>query len=296
MTSDTTERNFGWLKQPEDPRDYQLYQYRPDMLTVSLPTSVDLRGANQPPIGNQGALGSCVAWACVRAYRYGQRKMGLPDFDGSELFTYYGARELGGFPANQDTGSYLRDGIKTLAQNGNADELTWPYQIHRFAERPPQAAYTNAQGHQATRYLAVPNNEASVKQVLANGYPLVFGIPIYANFPMGNGVPVIPEPVGQVIGGHAMTVVGYDDARRAYLLANSWGDSWGTNGYAWMSYSYFTSQAADLWMIETVEGEPPAPPPPPPDPAVIPHYVSFIRYDLMSDGAIWTSTGKYDAP
>lgn len=295
MNSTVEERHFGWLKQPVDPRDYQLYQYRPDLLAVSLPASVDLRGANQPPIQNQGALGSCVAWACLRAYRYAQRKLGLPDFDGSELFTYYGARALGGFPPNQDTGAYLRDGVKALAQDGNADESTWPYAVSLFATRPNASAYASAATHQATRYLAVPNAEASIKAVVANSYPVVFGIPIYQNFPMGNGVETIPDPVGQVIGGHAMTIVGYDDARRAYLMANSWGESWGRNGYAWMSYGYFASQAADLWMIETVEGEVP-PPPPPPKPEAIPHYVSFIRYDLMSDGAIWTSTGKYDAP
>lgn len=296
MTNDTEERSFGWLKQPEDPHDYQLYQYRPDMLAVSLPASVDLRTSNQPPIQNQGSLGSCVAWACVRAYRYAQRKTGLPDFDGSELFTYYNARVAGGFPTNEDTGSYLRDGVKVLAYNGNAEESSWPYAVSLFATKPNLNAYTSALSHQVTRYLSVPNMEPSVKQVLASGYPVVFGIPIYQNFPMGNGVAVIPEPQGQVIGGHAMTVVGYDDSRRAYLLANSWGDSWGTNGYAWMGYNYFTSQATDLWMIEAVEGEVPIPPPPPPEPTTIPHYVSGIRYDKMSDGSIWTSTFTYDAP
>lgn len=295
MTNDAEPRSFGWLKQPEDPRDFPLHAYRPDVLMAALPTSVDLRGPNQPAIQNQGSLGSCVAWACVRAYRYVQRLAGYPDFDGSELFTYYGARELGGFPVTQDTGSYLRDGIKTLVQNGNAEESTWPYAVSLFATRPNQSAYANAQSHQATRYLAVQNMEPQVKAVLASGYPVVFGIPIYQNFPQGNGVETIPMPQGQVIGGHAMTVVGYDDARQAYLLANSWGASWGVNGFAWMPYAYFTSQATDLWMIDAVEGEVPVPPPTPVV-DVIPHYVSAIRYDRMSDGSTWTSTFKYDPP
>ncbi len=297
MTTDVNERNLsGWLKQPEDPRDFPLHLYRPDLLMAALPGSADLRGASMPPIQNQGSLGSCVAWACVRAYRYVQRMSAFPDLDGSELFTYYGARVLGGFPANQDTGAYLRDGIKALAQNGNAPEATWPYNVSLFAEQPSVDAYGNATLHQATRYLAVQNMEPQVKSVVASGYPLVFGIPIYQNFPQGNGVETIPMPQGQVIGGHAMCVVGYDDARQAYLLANSWGPSWGVSGFAWMPYAYFNSQASDLWMIETVEGEVPPVPPPPPTPVAIPFYVSFIRYDLMSDGAIWTATGRYNPP
>lgn len=263
MSNDATEpRNLnGWRKQPEDSRDYQLHAYRPDILLAALPSSVDLRGVNQPPIQNQGSLGSCVAWACVRAYRFVQRKQQSPDFDGSELFTYYNARAYQGWQ-NQDSGSYLRDGIKALVDYGNADEAIWPYQIQRFTEKPPLAAYVNATQHQATRYLTVPNVLEQVKAVIASGYPVVFGIPIYQNFPQGSGVEMIPDPVGQVIGGHAMTIVGYDDQVPGFLLANSWGTNWGREGYAWMSYRYFGQQASDLWMIETVEGEnPPAPPP-----------------------------------
>ena len=299
MTNDNQDRHFGWLLEEDDPRDYPVATYRPDLLAAALPPSVDLRGANQPPIQNQGSLGSCVAWACVRAYRYAHRKQGTPDFDGSELFTYYNARAYQGWQ-DRDSGAYLRDGIKALAQHGNAEESTWPYVIGLFGNTPLLAAYDSAAKHQATRYLSVPNNEQAIKGVISGGYPVVFGIVVYQNFPMGNGVRVIPMPQGQVVGGHAMAYVGYDDARQAYLVANSWGESWGVNGYAWLPYAYNAAQASDHWMIEAVEGAPVPPPPPAPDPAEIPFYESFIRYDQMrykdGKGVIWTSTGKYDAP
>src|SRR5688500_4198902 len=121
MTTDVApERKTGWLKEPEDPRDYQLFQVHPELIgqLLSIPNTADTRGPNMPPTGDQGALGSCVAWGCISGFRYAQRKMGLPDFDGSELFTYANARELGGFPLNQDTGSYIRDGMKALAHFG----------------------------------------------------------------------------------------------------------------------------------------------------------------------------------
>ena len=46
-------------------------------------------------------------------------------------------------------------------------------------------------------------------------------------------------------GGHAVTVVGYDDDKDygngnkgAFKIANSWGASWGNSGYFWVSYDF----------------------------------------------------------
>jgi hypothetical protein len=48
-------------------------------------------------------------------------------------------------------------------------------------------------------------------------------------------------------GGHAMTVVGYDDARQAFRLVNSWGKQWGDRGFAWISYEAFNSNVRESY-------------------------------------------------
>lgn len=35
---------------------------------------------------------------------------------------------------------------------------------------------------------------------------------------------------------HAITIIGWDDAKHAWLLKNSWGSDWGDNGYMWIDY------------------------------------------------------------
>jgi C1A family cysteine protease len=35
---------------------------------------------------------------------------------------------------------------------------------------------------------------------------------------------------------HAITIVGWDDKREAYLIKNSWGTQWGNKGYVWVKY------------------------------------------------------------
>ncbi|MEO8820794.1 MAG: C1 family peptidase [Ginsengibacter sp.] len=47
------------------------------------------------------------------------------------------------------------------------------------------------------------------------------------------------SPETGVDGGHSIVIVGYDDSRQAWLIRNSWGDSWGmagAPGYIWMGY------------------------------------------------------------
>jgi hypothetical protein len=36
--------------------------------------------------------------------------------------------------------------------------------------------------------------------------------------------------------GHCIVIVGYDDIKKAWLIRNSWGTGWGTNGYGWFGY------------------------------------------------------------
>ena len=36
-----------------------------------------------------------------------------------------------------------------------------------------------------------------------------------------------------------MVVVGYDDAKQAFRIQNSWGRSWGDGGYGWFSYEFW---------------------------------------------------------
>jgi hypothetical protein len=38
------------------------------------------------------------------------------------------------------------------------------------------------------------------------------------------------------MGGHAMTVVGYDDDNKYFIIRNSWGENWGDKGYCYYKY------------------------------------------------------------
>ena len=58
----------------------------------------------------------------------------------------------------------------------------------------------------------------------------------------------------KMTGGHAMTVVGYDDKEEHFIIRNSWGVEWGDKGYFYMPYSYITNKnlCSDFWVVQKV--------------------------------------------
>jgi C1A family cysteine protease len=61
-----------------------------------------------------------------------------------------------------------------------------------------------------------------------------------------------------LLGGHAIICVGYDDSKQVFIMLNSWGKSWGVNGSFYLPYAYLTNTdlAGDFWKITKLETVP----------------------------------------
>jgi C1A family cysteine protease len=224
----------------------------------ALPPRVDLR-PQCPPVYDQGQLGSCTAQAIAAALQFDQAKQQQTDvFTPSRLFIYYNERVILG-TVDEDSGAMLRDGIKSVAKQGGPHEKLWPYAVSRFRQKPDKATYKDGALHEAILYQRLPQVLDQLKGCLAGSYPFVFGFSVYESFESAavakTGDVPLPGPGEPQLGGHAVLVVGYDEARRRFIVRNSWGPAWGVDGYFTMPYEYLLDGGLsdDFWTIKQVE-------------------------------------------
>src|SRR6266566_2803874 len=248
--------HYGWIPDLPDQRDYQ---YAAPVAAIgTLPTNIDLTSAC-PPVYDQEQLGSCTANAIAGAIQFEQMKQNLAQiFTPSRLFIYYNERDMEG-TVNSDSGAQIRDGMKSVGLLGDCPEDMWPYIIANFAEKPSDACYQTALQHKAILYQRVVRDLIQMKGCLASGYPFVFGFTVYESFETQQvaqtGHAPMPQHREKMLGGHAVMAVGYDDANQRFIVRNSWGTSWGMQGYFTLPYAYFTSRnlSSDFWTVRLVQ-------------------------------------------
>ncbi|MCE5228030.1 C1 family peptidase [bacterium] len=226
-----------------------------------------------PPIRSQGGQGSCVAWASAYYYNTftqasdeGQTaSSGNNDVICSPAFVYNLTN--GGY----DNGLIMTDGLYLIGLSGSCTWTMMPYNQTDYLTWPTEAAWVDALKRRTSDVNEIGDwydgctdaDILAIKQHLANGNIAITGTDIFDNmyysYPsntvgVNNGV--LFANSATYVGGHAMTVVGYDDNKSyfdgtttkygAFLIANSWGNDWGTYnsagtslGFMWVAYDYF---------------------------------------------------------
>ncbi len=247
---------YGWIPDLPDHRDH-LYA-APVLLAAAPPFKADLR-PQCPPVYDQGRLGSCTANAIAAAIQFDRMKQRLAQiFTPSRLFIYYNERAME-HTVDSDSGAQIRDGIKSVVKQGDCPETEWPYVIAKFRTRPPAKCYADALNYVVLLYQRVAQTLSQLKGCLASGYPFVFGFTVYESFESApvarTGHASLPKPGEEVVGGHAVVGVGYDDAKQWFIVRNSWGAKWGMDGYFTLPYAYVTDDnlANDFWTFRIVQ-------------------------------------------
>jgi C1A family cysteine protease len=259
--------HYGWKRDLPDQRDHTYAV--PAHIIARISSSVDLRD-QCPEVYDQGRIGSCTANAIAGALEFDMIKQGLTAYTPSRLFIYYNERAIEG-TVGSDAGAQIRDGIKSVASQGDCPESEWPYDDTpadpntgifppgaKAATQPPQSCYDDAIKHKALNYQSIDQNLADMKGCLSSGYPFVFGFTVFESFESEDvartGNVPMPGADERIVGGHAVLAVGYDDDESRFICRNSWGSDWGDAGYFYMPYAYLLDNnlSDDFWTIRLV--------------------------------------------
>lgn len=251
-------RNYGWKPDLPDFRDHKFkVEHLSPIQSVYLSNKYKL-----PVVYDQKNLGACTSNSLAFSIHFDllnkhDQKVIAPWIP-SRLFIYYNERLLEG-TVDQDAGAEIRDGIKTLATYGVCSEDAWQYNQDQFATKPSTYAYALAQAVKAIKYESLDNTN---KQILVNallqGFPIAFGMTVYESFESdevsNTGVVPMPGSNEQVLGGHALSIVGYNANTDRFVVRNSWGSTWGLKGYCSIPADYICNAdlANDFWVIYTI--------------------------------------------
>lgn len=191
----------------------------------------------------------------VKALAEGRAPNAIPEM--SRLFVYSMARLLqdqdgdGKNDLNRDDGTFIRLCFDVLSRFGICREETWPYVPEKVFRSPSIRAQREAVGHRIHSYYRIravgDDRVAQIVDALRAQHPVVFGTDINEAFRTLRGDAPVGPPTGATIGGHAMLIVGYIDGN--FLVKNSWGKSWGADGFCFMTPEYIKWNATrDIWV------------------------------------------------
>jgi len=256
---------FGFLK-PNRKLRYKLNGYRPDPAGAYwafdrekfsfIPDSrgdVDLRQWTSPR-HDQRMTSTCVAQSLVKALeikrimRFGKAK----HVDLSVLDLYWGARDLmSPKMTNEDTGTYISLACDVLRRYGVCRESMHPFVERKLYVPPPVMATREARLNRIhSHFKLYARGYDLVDDMILNlraGNPVIFGTAVGDQWHGYNGKKtIVPEKKWN--GRHAMCVVGWVDGK--FVVENSWGRSWGDDGFAYVAPEVFTDkETKDLWVI-----------------------------------------------
>lgn len=172
--------------------------------------------------------------------------------DLSRLFVYYNARLYDNL-VDQDVGAYTRDGIKAVNQYGICSELLWPYIVDKFSAAPGVDCYLDAKNRIIKKYYRIRSRKDMV-YALNEEYPVIISMSVYNSFYdlelPGKKTLAMPTSWDDIIGGHAVCVVGYDLSSNEFICRNSFGLDWGEEGYFYMPFDYVYDNVWDSWVFD----------------------------------------------
>ena len=237
-------RKYGYI--PDFP-DVHAPSYRPkvSMMEAQIPAAVNLV-EQLPACWDQLQLGSCTGHGTVGAMVFLHQGQMF-----SRLDAYYNGRFIEG-DVGEDNGAQIADVVAGLLNVGVVAETIWPYDPATFAT-PPSTLGTDpiVKANQAARVADLDDT----KQCLAEGFPVVIGFSVYENFESDqmaeSGILTMPGPADELLGGHCVLVIGYDETTQQLFVRNSWGTGWGPfNGNFYMPYQYYQTLVSDIWVIQ----------------------------------------------
>jgi len=231
---------------------------RPRVKAAPTPTAVDLTPW-AVPVGTQGKLNSCVAWAIDYAMvGWYSRRQGHPGQPFAPMYAYAQIQAMHGW---SDGGAFVDDAMRIAEEQGIDTQADYPQGNSDWRTQPTAAQHAHAAGYrmQGSRYLyqswtkdAGTGARASIESAVASGHPVALSIPAFEPFEhlFATSGPLTVADIGTspVLGYHEVLIVGYDAT--GVRIQNSWGTGWGDHGFATLGWDFVEQESLEAAVVD----------------------------------------------
>ncbi len=212
---------------------------------------------------DQGEEGACTGFGLGAVINYLRWRQALESNTPtpkkvSERMLYHLAKHYDEWPGEDYAGSSCRGAMKGWHRHGVCLETTWPYRdsqekvtfIAPKSGWDDEAANCPLGGYYRVNKDSITDMQAALCEVGA----LFVSANVHAGwFPKANRWPTLQglayirlPTIIREQGGHAFALVGYTEL--GFIVQNSWGPSWGTKGFAILTYPDWLKHNMDAWV------------------------------------------------
>ncbi len=215
-----------------------------------------------PEPKHQGYQSSCTGWATsyaartmLEAHKNGWRGQ---QFITANAFSPSYAYNQARLPSAACTrGAMISRTLEVIVKQGVPKMADFPYDCTREVTQVDRqkAAPFKLESYKRLSIQNLPTIQLMKKSISENK-PVILAMNCYKSFykakEVWNG-----EKNGY-IGGHAMTIVGYDDEKYggAVELMNSWGTQWGNDGFMWIRYQDLEKYGLEYYEVDLAPAQP----------------------------------------
>lgn len=144
---------------------------------------------------------------------------------------------------------FISQAMDVLARHGTAEATAYPWVGKPGPVRAIPTPYRAARWGEVASGGKRPS-VAQLKQALAAHGPLAIGLdatPDFGNYRSGVFRGAARTTDREWIN-HDVLLVGWDDAKGAWKIKNSWGTGWGESGFAWVAYDSINIGGQAAWV------------------------------------------------
>jgi uncharacterized protein YvpB len=217
---------------------------------TNLPTSFMLA---TPPVMYQGGEGSCLSMALTvqrnieQYYTSGSTSYTTATNQLSPEFLYNYTK----FNSGCGSGAAILSSLSFMTQKGICTWNSLPYSSLNGCDT---SIISSSMKNEALNYriptfrMISTSDLVAIKTAIASKHPATITFQMDSNF--YNAYPgYIWNSRGTLMSTHAVTIVGYDDNLKAFKVQNSWGTTWGDQGFTWVDYNFLATITGGVYVM-----------------------------------------------